>query len=431
MPFQISKGVFERSNAAGANPIYNNESIKKHTSKWIADKYDQNTALKSETQNIYCIPNDGKPLQVVSVFDGSHLRDKDTTRLNDVRFISVVSLKLPADFRPTQITSARQEIEQNAMRYSICLPIAGIHAEGKTTFETLAETVYHTISQDYPEILETYKWLLYRKWDQSLHRAIIFRCPYCQTWAKTAKLEYDADIGTCTACHHEISATDFFIGYRRRLGDRDDIEGIPAIYMNDLERLVLLNEIRLKLQNKENISEYIFVSDGNLRFEDDELGRAVVNLLKYAYDIGQPLNIVSQEKSGRFYNHIKHVETFLSERQVFIPSDDYMQNEILQRGEKKLKGKRKIYGSFHNLGIKVFVKFKDRQTLILNVPAIKSRKRIMQYNDIMKLSDILATIEQFALNGDRIKWIEYAHNAVSMSENEYAALVRHYFGELE
>ena len=215
------------------------------------------------------------------------------------------------------------------------------------------------------------------------------------------------------------------------MGQKGDIEKIPGLMLNTIETLVLVNEIRAQI-DKGNVSECLFVNDGPLRVEDHELARSILLFLRFIHKSRDKLHIVSQEKSGRFYDHIEYLEPHLKAREIFIPSDEYIQSEIQRRDENRIKKRQVVYGSSHNLGIKVYAKFGERQTLILNVPSIMSpsKKETMRYNKIMNLSRVISTIEEYSLNSNRIKWIEFAHSSVSMSRYEYEGLVRNFFGEL-
>ena len=301
------------------------------------------------------------------------LKKEDNTKLNDVRWLSVVMLRMTTDWKPMSITSARQEIEQNSSRYEICIPVEGLHAEGLTTFETLSKTFWDTMSQDWPELLDTYKLLLYKRWDETWKKPRVFKCPYCETNPLSAILENGADYGICNnpECGHPIACTDFEIGFPRRMGQKGDIEKIPGLLLNTIETLALVNEIRAQI-DKGDVSECLFVNDGPLRVEDHELARSIILFLRFIHKSGHKLHIVSQEKSGRFYDHIEYVEPHLKPREIFIPSDEYIQSEIQRRDEKRIKKRQVVYGSSHNLGIKVYAKFGERQTLILNVPSIMS-----------------------------------------------------------
>lgn len=438
MPYKLPGGYFERSNPIGSNPIVKNLAITDYTSKWIADTYDASMLYEQVDQgNIYRVPKSGKDLKFIVSIDGSLLKEnreqQQSVRLNQVRWVSVMVLRIRADWKPQSITNARQEIEQNHTRYDICLPVEGLHEHGLTIFETISKTFYDTMSQQWPDLLKTYKWLLYKQWDQNYNKKCIFRCPYCEMKRpRTAVLEHNADWGICSNpdCKHKIAVTDFFVGYNKRMG-QTSLDLIPNMILNDLERLVLFNEIRTGLESGIDLSEHLFVNDGSLRIDDQVLGRNINSFFRFSHQQGYKLNIVSQEKSGRFYDHIQLIEPLLQDREVFIPPDIYNQSKIQRRGEERIKNRQEVYGFSHNLGIKLFAKYKQGQTLVLNIPTSGPRSvERVKYKELMNLTDIFLTIEKYGLNSDRIKWIEFAHSAVSMSQNEHPALVRRFFGQL-
>src|SRR5918992_2658329 len=110
------------------------------------------------------------------------------------------------------------------------------------------------------------------------------------------------------------------------------------MYMNDFEVLLVMNEIRKLWQDKDkekrdSLSEYLFIKDGTLMSRNDAIARSIVPFIKHVYKSGYPINLVSQEKSGTFYNHIPDLEKNdrLRIGELFIPSDDYIQRVIRGR----------------------------------------------------------------------------------------------------
>ena len=410
------------------------DPLKGYVAQWIPDQYDPKS-LRSEERNLFPIQK-GKTLKFVYSVDGSRLEDPDEnakTKLNQVTFVRIADLRLPTNFEPTAISKATQEIEHTKTLQQMIFTICGLRLKDKTIFETISETVYRKLNQEHRKLLDTYKFLLYKKWVDFPKTHRDFKCPYCEVDGRTAHLSYDADIGNCSRCGHEIRVIDFLLAYSRRMGHKGDINSIPRTYMNDIERLCLIHEIRTIVESGQNVSEYLFVADGDLGVQDDEIHRSILQYFAFLYQSGNMLHIVSQEKSGAFVEHLKYLDAFLPEYHVFIPSDNYIHYSILNRGDNlQYKTPRKIFGTYHNLGIKIFVKFGKRQVFVLNIPRSKpTRSRRYEYEDIMGFSDILITLQQFGLNSKQIKWIEYANRAVSMSQDEYPGLVRHYFGNLE
>lgn len=437
MGFKLPFGNWERSNPMGSNQFFK-DPLKGYVAHWVPDQFDPKS-LQTEKGNKFPMELDkGKTLKFVYTVDGSRLTHPEPdTIINEVVFVRIADLRLPVNFVPSVITKATQEIERTKTLQQMILPLRGLRPRNKTIFETISEIVYTKLNQEHRKLLDTYKFLLYKKWltTVGVRMPRNFLCPYCEVNGRTAHLPYNADIGQCSNpnCKHEIKVIDFLLAYSRRMGHRGDVESIPRTYMNDMERLSLIHEIRTIVESGQDVSEYLFVADGDLAVQDDEIQRSILRYFEYLQQNGHILHIVSQEKSGAFYEHAKYLDDFLEEYSVFIPSDDYIHYCILKRDDNpKYKTPRVIFGTYHNLGIKMFVKFGKHQILVLNIPRSKPRRsKTYEYKDIMGLSDILTTLNQFGLNSKQIKWIEYANRAVSMSQDEYDGLVRHYFGNLE
>jgi hypothetical protein len=96
------------------------------------------------------------------------------------------------------------------------------------------------------------------------------------------------------------------------------------------------------------------------------------SFLQYAYDNGYNINLVGQEKSGRFYEHLQMIgpdappdtDDDVQKPHVFIPSEVYIEEEIQQRPKNILW----MYGEAHNYGAKLFVKYNKYESMVLNIP---------------------------------------------------------------
>ena len=328
MPYNLGNNTFERSNVLGINSILGDLSINEYVNEWKLDVFDE-TKLIPEQENIYPLPTNAnaKPLKYVVTVDGSNKSVyEDDRKRNGMEAMSFVVLR--KEISPVSLTSVNvaAEAERDSSHYQIVLPIKGMHARGKTVFETLASVVFKQMSKA-EDILDTYKYFLYKQWDElsstDERNDKIFRCPYCLHDNKTARLEYGSDTGICSnpQCKHEIFVTDFLIGYERRyynlydtgLSDEHELVEIPHMYMNDFEVLLVMNEIRKLWQDKDkekrdSLSEYLFIKDGTLMSRNDAIVESIVPFIKHVYKSGYPIHLISQEESGTFYNHIPDLE---------------------------------------------------------------------------------------------------------------------------
>ena len=123
------------------------------------------------------ITQKGNRLRYVYVVDGSRPKIdtdefapgyKDEIRQYRACFVSTLILRLDLDYKIGVATQARKEITQNGKvtKYKTILPVRHVSRKGydKVPFDTLRLEVFEAISRA-PEIMETYKWLVYRKWN--------------------------------------------------------------------------------------------------------------------------------------------------------------------------------------------------------------------------------------------------------------------------
>ena len=423
-------GRFESSNILGAFTFVDAENIKDITSRLKLKQLDVSPLTEKGREEIVEGKN-GRTIPYICIPDGGYF-SLEHDRQNTIECVSVSMLKIPTDFKPTTISKVRQEIRQHITPYRIPMPIKGARYQDKTVFETLSAIVYEELSKE-RFLLDTYKWILFRKWSESprtrREQGIKFRCPYCgQKKTEDAFLPYDADTGQCTKCKHLIYVTDYFIGYFRRMGQGDDLEGIPNMYMADMEVLLLLTEIRKLWENpstRSTIPDYLFIKDGQLQMRDDDMAPSIVGFIKHAYKKGYPINLVSQEKSGKFYDHIADIKDYIPINHNFVPSDFHTKTEILQRDEHL--GGGHIYGSHHNIGIKFYRRCRNGEMLVLTIPIWNNREKAIKESALIGLHDIVTTIEEHGLIADQIKWIKWAHMNASIRSNARRYLDRNLF----
>jgi hypothetical protein len=430
MPYQLDDGSYEKSNVIGAHDILVDDAVKSAIKRWSCSKVTAITpslALQQDSHTITA-PTAGKALRFVYVVDGSSLildtddfEYKDHLRQYRAAFISTLILRLDLDYTIKVATEARKEMAQNGgvSRYNALLPLRHIWRqglEGKGPFETLRLEVFESISRS-PEIMETYKWLVYRKWHGNNLTYVEFKCPLCRAKGKTVIFAYDQDSSNCSNCKRKVFVTDRVIGFRKTVGKQSSIDLIPSTYMSIMEHLMLFNEIRLMWENdkgKDLLSESLFMMDGALGCSDDDLKKEILNFISFARNSEHNINIVSQEKSGRFKEHLRLIEPHIPNNIAITLRDDYIHTKV-QGSE--ITDRQRRYGYYYNWGAKVLVKFADGQALVLNIPT-KEPKKDPSYDDLIGADDIIHTIQKRLLNMDHINAIEMANDLVSIAKSE-------------
>jgi hypothetical protein len=426
MPYQFDDGTYEKASVIGAHDILVDESVKSAIKRWSCSKVTAITPSFVLKQNSHTITDTGKALRYVYVVDGSSLildtddfEYKDQLRQYRASFVSTLILRLDLDYKIRIATEARKEIAQNngVTRYNALLPLRHIWREGlegKGPFETLRLEVFEAIAKS-PEIMETYKWLFYRKWHGNSATYAEFKCPLCRAKGKTAVFRHDQQTSKCSHCKRQVYITDRFIGFRKTVGKQSSIDVIPSTYMSIKEHIILFNEIRLMWDNdKDRLSESLFMMDGALGCSDDDLKKDLLDFLSFAQNLGYNINIVSQEKTGRFKEHLRLIEPHMPRNTALVPIDHYIHTKV--QGS-DITDRQRRYGYYYNWGAKVFVKFANGQALVLNIP-MKEPKADPSYEDLVGADDIVHTIEKSLLNMNMINAIQMANDLVSIAKSE-------------
>ena len=431
MPYQNDGGTYEKANKTGAYDILLDPSIKAAIKRWNCSKVTPITPSVILKDNSHDISDAGKRLRFVYVVDGSiptldtdDFEYKDDLRQYRASYVSTLILRLDLDYKIKVATQARKEMAQNGgvTRYNALLPVRHIWRHGlkdKGPFETLRLEVFDAIS-GLPEIMETYKWLVFRKWHDNGNTHVVFKCPLCRYKGETAVFSHDQESTHCSHCRDQVFITDRFIGFRKTVGGKQTaIDVIPSTYMSIKEHLILFNEIRLLWENdKQKLSESLFIKDGTLGCSDDDLKKDLLNFLSFARNAGQHIHIVSQEKTGRFYEHLRLIEPHISKNTVIVLPDDYIHREV-QGSE--ITDRTRRYGYYYNWGAKVLVKLANGQALVLNIPT-KEPKANPTYDDLVGADNIIQTIKTSLLNINHINAIEMANDLISIAKSEEGKL---------
>jgi len=156
------------------------------------------------------------------------------------------------------------------------------------------------------------------------------------------------------------------LGFHQEMAPDSAPDAVATTYMNIHEVLLLFTGIRYYWEkNKDVLSKCLFVKDGplSIRAQYSKLVAPIRRFLSHAKDQGYPIHIIGQEKSGKFYEHLELIGRDAPERHIFIPSDQYIKEEIQHRPNKGAP-----YGKDTNYGAKVFVKLSNYHQMVLNIP---------------------------------------------------------------
>jgi hypothetical protein len=287
-------------------------------------------------------------------------------------------------------------------------------------------------------LLETLKWLIFRKWDKNWIKekkdTALFTCPHCGK--RTAKFSYNAEQGKCQnrKCPgKELLLTDW-LGFHQIMARDSAPDQVPNGYMIIHETLLLFSIIRYFWENdRERLHDCLFIKDGPLYLmrEHKKLIPPKRSFLQYAYDNGYNINLVRQEKSGRFYEHLQMIGPDAPptnddndvQTHVFIPSEVYIEEEIQQRPKNILW----MYGEAHNYGAKLFVKYNKYESMVLNIPT-GEYKLNPNYSDLIGADDILTTLQSILdyRHQGALMPIEFTHDKSSISDHAARHILQTY-----
>lgn len=271
------------------------------------------------------------------------------------------------------------------------------------------------------EVLKTLMWLAFEGWNNSSTTAN-FNCPLCD---RQISISADTEIDKCKFCKSEIYITDW-LGFHQRMGIDNVSEEIAKNYMNVHEMLLIFTKVRqLWEEDKEKLSECLFVKDGPLYLSDQFAGKLIPKIrsfLAFAKEKGNPVHMIGQEKTGAFFDHLQLISKNAPDNGLFIPDDTYIKEEIQQRpniGE--------YYGKSTNFGAKVFLKLNQRDKFVLSVPTgnFIPNAKITDLIGIEKIAATIPFIQSRKFEGALLP-VEIAHAQASISNYPSAKILKDY-----
>lgn len=376
------------------------------------------------------IPQGGKPLSIIFGVDGSiQVIESETLPRKKLAYVKTALLRLDqiglsqVDKNNPHPFKLRDLLIDSALYHATVFPLKHVSLPGMNIYHTIRQIIYDSIKDRSlkGEVMETLKWLAYEKWDKN-HREELpkFDCPHC---LKTeATLPFDAETGKCPECGGHLYITDM-LGFHQEMEEDFAPETIARTYMTIHETLLLFTGIRYFWEyHRDLISECLFVKDGplSIRAQYSKLVNPIRRFLAYTRDLGYPVHIIGQEKTGYFADHLEIIEKDMPERTLFIPSDKYIKREIQQRPENGAP-----YGKDTNYGVKVFVKINRYHSMVLNIPSgeFKENATLSDLIGADRIFETLPHILSYRYEGALLP-IELAHGIASLSTYPSAQILK-------
>lgn len=317
------------------------------------------------------VSSGGKPLPFIFGIDGSMQPvESETPPYKRLAFIKTALLRIDQfalskiDKESPHPFALRDILADSALYHATVFPLRHVSIPSVNTYHAIRQIIFESIKIDLDgEPMETLKWIAYEKWDGKQKQLPDFECPHC---GKTeATLPYDAETGKCPKCNGDLFLTDM-LGFHQDMAPDSAPDTVATAYMSIHEALLLFTGIRYYWEkNKYVLSDCLFVKDGPLaiRAQYSKLVNPIRRFLAYARDQGCPVHLIGQEKTGRFCDHLELIGRDAPIGHLFIPSDQYVKEEIQHRPDTGAP-----YGRDTNYGAKVFVKLNHFHQMVLNIP---------------------------------------------------------------
>lgn len=393
-----------------------------------------NEGTHKDFKAIYCV--DGS-MQIIKD-EEFPFKEIGFVKIALVRIDKIKLDKLDVDFpHPMQIKNI---IEDSSFSSSSVFPLKNVGFEGLSISETIRELIFKFITnKKYSgELLETLKWLIFKKWlpeSEHLKQSEKFKCPYCNSDDVTAYIPYNSEYGYCNckeSQNKKIYITDWF-GFHGDMVEEYASDKVVNAYMNVMENLILMATIR-RLWESRNvynnaIEDVLFVKDGPLGLSSRyaKVNVYIRNFLNYAYNQNINIHIMGQEKSGIFVDYFESIKGEIKPNTFFIPSSDYIKKKI------KCQNTKGPYGRTTNYGWKVFYNSKENRRYVLNIPVICNDPQNKYFhntnpskNDVIGLFRILDAVNYLVSRkfDNALYPIELAHSIASLSTYPSAKILK-------
>ncbi|GAA6142749.1 hypothetical protein [Hydrogenophaga sp. 5NK40-0174] len=329
----------------------------------------------------------------------------------------------------------RDALKDSGVQHATVFPLKNVRTSMGTNFEAVRNIVRDSIRADQGGCFhETMKWLAYKKWEpEGQASSPAFQCPHCRVDI-LGGLAHDCDDGSCPQCGGQVYLSDIW-GFHMEMGEDSAPESIASSYMLVMEHLMLFTAIRLMWAHSDRalVSNTLFIKDGplTLRSQYSKMVPSVREFLQFAKDVGRPVHVIGQEKTGTFADHLGSIVRFAAphsrgEPMTYSPlPHGYVHKEVY-----RTPAAANPYGLKTNWGEKLYVKVDPGAYMVLNVPTgnyFPADDRPLA-GDLIGLDRILATLP--ALVSHKFEGalypVELANGIASMSSYPSAAILQRF-----
>lgn len=380
-------------------------------SEWVRDLIDDFDSISSDSDIDICGTNweefseDTKPINNIWAVDGSFAKVLSSSKpQKEVAFVKTALLMVDQkkieqiDKENPHPLHMKSIMNESALFHATVFPLNNIRTSKGSNYHAIRNIIFDSLKNDEKgAYFETYKWLIYKKWNSKKSNSPEFSCPHCFNEV-TNGFTFNEERMNCPECHKEILITDILGFHMDMLEDRAS-SSIVTAYMLIMETLMLFTPIRLYWEYKdaELISNTLFIKDGPLSLSS-QYSKIVPNIrsfLEFSKTANRPVHIIGCEKSGKFFDHLMSVERFTKPNSKSDPmtfsvlSHKYIIDEVQRR-----PASNNQYGSRTNWGEKVFLKIEPGNSMVINIPTglYNSSDDFPSKSDLIGFDRILSTI---------------------------------------
>jgi len=395
----------------------------------------------SETTWLQFDPTGIEPLRNVWAVDGSFVTvrsdEKPPKELSFVKtaLLTVDQSKLDAiDKEHPHPLLLQDVLRESAIFHATVLPLKNVRTPLGSTYDAVRNIIRDSMKVDEDgAFYETLKWIAYRKWSNQPTSSPAFECPHCH-YKTEEGLPIDADEGKCRKCSKTVFLTDM-IGFHLDMDEESAPDSVASAYMLIMEHLMIFTAIRLLWHHSDRhlLSDTLFIKDGplTLRSQYSKLVPAIRAFVQHAKDVGRPVYIIGQEKSGAFFDHLASIARFAppharDEKSAYsVLSHDYVRREVYRSPDLS-----NPYGSRTNWGEKLYLKIDPGTYMVLNLPTGEYNEAgsFPSPSDLIGLPRILATIPSLVSHKfeGALFPVELANGIASMSSYPSAKILQRF-----
>ena len=428
MPYQAGNRLpGERASKLGHLEVLKSPLVNSLCKNFETPSNDEDTSSQACTW--IDLPQTGRLLPIIFGVDGSIQTVRGNTEpRKEMSFIKTALLRLDQtalskiDKNTPHPFALKKLMTNSALYHATVIPLKNVRVSGITVYDSVRQVIFDSMydASLYGETLETLKWIVYEKWDGREKPLPAFQCPHCPS--KNASLDFDCNEGVCKSCGGLLFVTDM-LGFHLDMTEDFAPDTVGTMYMLIHETMLLFTGVRHYWEtNREILNDCLFIKDGPLtmRAQYSKLVAPIRRFFAYAKSEGIIVNMIGQEKSGKFWDFLDVVNKNAPVGSIFIPGDKFIKEEVQHRADEGAP-----YGIDTNYGAKVFVKIDNYHHMVLSIPT-GDFKAYPTVDDLIGADNIFRTIPTILSSRyeGALLPVELANGVASLSTYPSARILR-------